>query len=330
MDVAISSIKAGYGQNAGIEQFGKLAWAAYASNHTTDGDKALTIALKMMQALPANDDRTKAYSLARILAARERWKEAFDIASSVKGFAKPEPYWADLILVAFDTSKPKSIKTIAGLVVARLKTAPPSSVEAGAKVAMALAEAKAFPEAKTVLEVTRKSAPDASMYTMQFDLAEADVDMWSGDAASAATLLGKYENLHPHGFDTSTDNYYWNLTQAYAAAGDEVNALAMANKATASRTVAMLDVIGCIAAAGQPTIANAECQKIRGDLGLTAVSRLAGGWAQAKDTKGLKAWIDGLDTPLKKMIAEMGVVEGLLHVHLRDPFDSPTWRSDLI
>ncbi len=330
VDAALTAVTNGNPANTNIRSFGQIAWAAYASKHVADGDKVMTMALRAAPAASAIDKGIDAYALARILAAREQWAEAFAIASQIRSPYKSEPYWADLILLASDSGKQKSVKTVAGLVMTQWKKQPPSSVEAGAKIVVALAEAKAIPEAKAALEVLKTSSVNASPRAVQLKQVEAELDVWAGDFSAATALLAEFSKVRAGQWDTWQGNFYWGMTRAYAAVDDDVNARAMAAKAAGVRQFAMLDSIECTARTGHPGDADAAYRQFRGDIAYTAVSRLAAGWAQAKDTKGIKAWLDSLDSPLKKMVAEMGVVEGLLHVHLRDPFDSPTWRSSMI
>jgi hypothetical protein len=194
-----------------------------------------------------------------------------------------------------------------------------------------MAEAGAIPEAKLLVRMIVGSN-EASTRNKAVDRFAAEFAVWTRDPAADA-LLARVGFASASGAATKPTpvvtyeelDFYQRLAHAFARNDqDPARALAAAEKTRgASKTLAMFDVMAFEARVGQANVAVAQFKKLTPEFSVKGAERLAQGWAQAKDTSGITSWIDSLPSPLLKYFAEIGVVEGALHTHVRDPYDGP-------
>jgi hypothetical protein len=258
---------------------------------------------------------------------RGRYQDGFD-ASIRRKPPVPEQIWTELVDVGFQNADRKAAPKMAAIISAKWKIKPPFSEEAGLEVIFAFARANAIPEAKSLCK--EMTALKASR-SIELDRGEAELDVWAHDFTAAGEILARIDKPSGRRTALSASDFHERMVGAYAVADREDDAKAMWEKCASKRgDFLTIELIGCEARAGHADAAQELLNRFQPALRLNGLRTLAEGWAQAKETAGLGQWIDSLTSPEEKAYAAMGIAEGLLHTHLRDPFDGPNmWPHPL-
>jgi len=321
VDQAVKIIATEHDQRTRIRFLAIVAWGQHVLKRDGDCDRVSNQIFKEL-ATAGKDGLSDADQFRKMLVLRGRCEEV--MAQLDQYTDSPEVEWSHLLKIAASEGKSKSVSTMAGLILARLKKQPLESVLAEFRLACEFAEAGAVSEGQALMQLASSRAGDKATGTSAGRY-KAEFAVWTHDPTLETILAGAGNSVAAMrfvGFDEH--DYCQRMAHAFAVTNDPARALEMVEKINATNSVEMFDVMACEARVGKNELAIEQLKKIRPEFAYRASEYLARGWAQGKDTKGLPAWIDSLETPLLRYFAAAGVAEGMLHIRIRNAYLAPS------